>query len=75
MSIAPVLEGRHFLLRIKNTAIYYAHVKDQMSWFANLRLLSALAGPIAIARKLLSRRIWRTYSRACGFTGVKLYAS
>ena len=62
-------------MRIKNTAIYYAHVKDQMSWFANLRLLSALAGPIAIARKLLSRRIWRTYSRACGFIATKLNVS
>ena len=75
MSIAPVLEGRHFLLRIKNTAIYYAHVKDQMSWFANLRLLSALAGPIAIARKLLSRQNRRTSKRACGFAGARLYAS
>ena len=25
-------------MRIKNTAIYYAHVKDQMSWFANLQI-------------------------------------
>ena len=72
MSIAPVLEGRHFLLRIKNIAIYYAHVKNQMSWFANLRLLSALAEPIAIARKLLSRRNWRISKRACGFTALKL---